>query len=92
MKTISDLGEYINEQGGELTDFLLGDGDVNGLEFIDRDGGGEGGSEDCYTVFKHDGQHYKVAYSYYSYCGYEWYDSDEIVKVTPREKTITVYE
>ena len=61
------------------------------LEFVDEDGGGEGGAEDCYTVFKWKGDFYKITYNYYSYHGYE-FDCSEIYRVTPKEKTITVYE
>lgn len=72
------------------------EGDVEGLatyEHIEQDGGGEGGGEYCYGVFKLNGVIYKAEYSYYSY---EGHDIDGIVStlrvVTPVEKTVTVYE
>ena len=64
-----------------------------GYEHIDQDGGGEGGSEDCYGVFKLGGKIYKAEYSYYSYSGHEYYGiSDTLVEVEPKTKTITVFE
>jgi len=71
---------------------ILADGDF--LEegvFVEQDGGGEGGAEDCYTVFNIDGVFYKVLYSYYSHYGYEL-DYATVQKVTPKKQTITVYE
>lgn len=64
-----------------------------GYVHLEQDGGGEGGSEYCYGVFKLGDLIYKTEYSYYSYNGHE---IDGIVEslrvVTPVEKTITVYE
>ena len=62
-----------------------------GFEFIDQDGGGEGGSEYCEMVFKWNGQLYKITYNYYSHQGYEW-DYGSIYTVEAKEKTVTVYE
>lgn len=56
-------------------------------------GGGEGGSEYCYGVFKLGDKYYRAEYSYYSYNGYETYGIiDSLKEVTPKEKKITVYE
>lgn len=60
------------------------------IEFIEKQGGGEGGGEYCYTVLKIGDAFYKIEYSYYSYNGYEFYEGFSLV--TPKEKTITVYE
>lgn len=62
-------------------------------EHLDQDGGGEGGSEDCYGVFRFMGKIYKAYYNYYSYHGYE-YDgiTENLKEVKPVQKTVTVYE
>jgi len=67
--------------------------DETGYEHLDQDGGGEGGAEYCYGVFKLQGKIYRAEYSYYSHNGYE-YDgiSDTLREVKPIQKTITVYE
>jgi hypothetical protein len=62
-------------------------------EHLDQDGGGEGGSEYCYGVFKLNGKIYRAEYSYYSHHGHD-YDSivETLREVKPVEKTVTVYE
>ena len=62
-----------------------------GVEFIEQEGGDEGGGEDCYTVLKVGGVFYKITYSYYSHYGVDL-DYASVYIVTPQEKTITVYE
>ena len=64
---------------------------IPNFEFVEQEGGGEGGAEYCYTVFKWKGDFYKIIYSYSSYGGYD-YDYSQIYRVTPKEKTVTVYE
>lgn len=62
-------------------------------EHIMQEGGGEGGSEYCEGVFKLDGVYYHVSWSYYSHEGYETGGAFNTMNVvTPKEKTITVYE
>lgn len=64
-----------------------------GYEHLDQDGGGEGGSEYCYGVFKFMGKIYKAEYSYYSHEGNDCSNIlDSLREVTLVEKTITVYE
>jgi hypothetical protein len=89
----NQLESLYEERGGDyFEDFLLdGCGEIKGFEFIEQDGGGEGGAEDCYSIVKVDGVFYKVTYAYYSHHGFET-DYAGVFKVTPREKTITVYE
>lgn len=72
-------------------EFLFEEPSVEGLEWLEQEGGGEGGAEDCHTVFKFKDVVYKVFYSYYSYNGFSLYD-DTLTIVEPKEKTITVYE
>lgn len=60
-------------------------------EHIEQDGGGEGGAEYCKTIFKWKDEFYKVTYSYASYQGFD-FDYASWYKVSPKEKTITVYE
>lgn len=63
-----------------------------GAKHIEQDGGGEGGSEDCYAVFQWKDKFYRVDYNYYSYVGYENLHSENIYEVKPVEKTVTFYE
>lgn len=54
---------------------------------------GEGGSEYCEGIFRLGDKHYKVSWSYYSHHGYETDGALDTLKlVTPKEKTIVVYE
>lgn len=64
-----------------------------GYEHLEQEGGGEGGSEYCYGVFRLGDKIYKAEYSYYSYNGHE-YDGiyHTLKEVKPVQKTITVYE
>ena len=64
----------------------------SGFELIEQEGGGEGGAEECHSVFKWKDKYYRTEYSYYSYHGYENVSMDNIWEVTPKQKTITVYE
>ena len=66
-------------------------GEEVGFDIIEQEGGGEGGSEYCYSVFKWKDKYYSLDYSYYSYDGYSNYSSSNIEEVFPKEKTITVY-
>ena len=79
-------------------DFLIEGGDDvewegKKIEMIEQDGGGEGGGEDCYSVFSvNNGEMYlKAIYNYYSYDGFNT-EYGTVSQVTPRQKTITVYE
>lgn len=81
------------ERNTTYQQFINTNKDKYDYEWIEQDGGGEGGSEYCYGVFKLEGKFYKAEYSYYSYKGHD-YDgiSDTLVEVKPVEKTITVFE
>lgn len=61
------------------------------VEFIKQDGGGEGGTEDCYTVLLVEGKYYKVFYSYASYDGF-YYDYASVREVKPVDRMVTFYE
>lgn len=63
-----------------------------GAEHITQEGGGEGGAEDCYAVFKWKDKYYRVDYNYYSYHGYDNLDMENIYEVFPQERTVTFYE
>ena len=63
-----------------------------GAKHIEQDGGGEGGSEDCYAVFQWKDRYYRVDYNYYSYHGYENLDMENIYEVFLKERTVTFYE
>lgn len=66
---------------------------LEGYEHVMQEGGGEGGSEYCEGVFRLNDKYYHVSWSYYSHHGY---DTDEALStlkvVTPKEKTVVVYE
>lgn len=81
----NELGEI---DGEEVPDF----GTVRVVENF----GGEGQGDQRYIVFKltdefGDEHFFKVDGYYASYDGSSW-DGSELYQVTPREKTITVYE
>lgn len=82
-----------DEREGPYKDYVQANKDKYGYEHLKQEGGGEGGSEYCYGVFKLGGKIYKAEYSYYSYNGHE-YDGiyDTLKEVKPVQKTITVYE
>lgn len=64
-----------------------------GYEHVTGEGGSEGGGEYCYGVITFQDKYYKAEWSYYSYNGCDYdYIEDTIREVTPREKTITIYE
>lgn len=61
------------------------------IKILDQHGGGEGGGEHVHVVFSYKDETYKIDASYYSYHGVE-FDGATVYKVTPVEKTITVWE
>jgi hypothetical protein len=82
-------GEY------EFKDFIRG-GSYNipvsdHVKYIEHEGGGEGGSEDCESVIQVGGVFYKIIYSYASYEGFDW-DFAEVEIVKPVERVVTFYE
>ncbi len=80
-----DLDYLCDFEDGEPLDYLY--------EHIETEGGGEGGAEYCYGVFKLDGKSYKAEWSYYSYEGCNFDEIfDTLKEVKPVEKIITVYE
>jgi len=87
--------EFISELLAE--GYLSGDDEKKlteaGFKYIKQEGGGEGGSEYCYSIFEWKGQAYKMEYSYYSHYGYDFDNAESsISEVTPIEKTVTVYQ
>lgn len=84
--------KYWEERGKLISEKIKNSG-VEEYEHIEQEGGGEGGSEYCFGVFKLNGKIYRAEYSYYSYNGHE-YDGiiNSVREVKPVEKTITVYE
>lgn len=66
---------------------------VGDYEHLQQEGGGEGGSEYCYGVFRLGDTIYRAEYNYYSHQGHDYdYILDTLKVVTPKQKTITVYE
>jgi hypothetical protein len=66
---------------------------ASGYTHIICEGGGEGEGEYCYGVIKIDNTYLKAEWSYYSHegCDYD-YIINTLKVVTPKTKTITVYE
>lgn len=94
--TLDDLTTLVNktlrDEEWKDIDILLGFiPKTSRVEFIEQEGGGEGGSENCYSVIRVDGTFYKVLYNYYSHYGFNT-DYAEVRVVQPKEKLITVYE
>lgn len=80
----------------EFGEFLLGnfdsvDAKKAGVEWIEQDGGYEGGGEYCYTIFRVHNQYYKVSFSYYSHHGFE-FDYANAYEVEAVERMATFYE
>lgn len=62
-------------------------------EVVDLKYGCEGGGEYCYGVFRLGDKFIKGEWSYYSYAGSDFDDVESTLRfVTPKTKTITVYE
>ena len=60
------------------------------FKLILQEGGGEGGAEDCRSVFKVGDQYFMVNYNYYSYNGFD-FDYASITEVEPYEKIVIDY-
>lgn len=66
---------------------------IEEYKHLQQEGGGEGGAEYCFGIFKLNGKIYRAEYSYYSHHGHEYDDIINTVReVKPVQKTITVYE
>lgn len=88
--SVSDDYEVL--QGSSYTIYFTPEnGEEVEVEHVEQEGGGEGGGEYCYTVFKLGNKFYKVEYNYYSHQGYDT-DCAALYEVTPKQQTITVYE
>jgi hypothetical protein len=94
-------GEYYSGVDGFLETILFGEtyntvSPIPFYEFVEQYGGGEGGSEYCYSIFKYDDEYYKATYSYRSYSGFSYQEDGieytQLFKVTPVNKSVTVYE
>lgn len=79
------------EYGFYFDDILLEGVKDQGIVLVEQDGGGEGGSENCYSILKIDGVFYKVNYSYYSHHGFDT-EFACVSIVEPKKKLVTVYE
>lgn len=64
---------------------------IGGVKFIECEGGGEGGAEDCHSVIQVGGVYFKVFYTYRSHEGYDWDYANAIV-VNPVDRVVTFYE
>lgn len=78
--------------GNVFHDFLEGDirVDSNRLKFHFLTGG-EAEGEYADSVFTIDGVYYKAVFRYFSHHGFD-FSYLEVYEVTPKEKTITVYD
>lgn len=78
---------------GELKTYQLEWLKQHNYEFVRQDGGGEGGTERCFVVFKLDDKFFKCEYSYASYDGYYWdYFLSSMREVAPRTVEVVVYD
>lgn len=79
-----------NSEDNDLVYELLCGESIPGIEVMRQDGG----AEHCEVVMKEEstGNLYMFYYTYYSHEGFEYDLDDEIIKVRPVEKTITVFE
>lgn len=62
------------------------------FKHLNKEGGGEGGTEYCESVIELDGQAYKLSYSYFSHNGYDIDDVWDWKPVVAKQKTVTYYE
>lgn len=99
MSVFEEVKEYLGFEGSleelvyDMCENNLIEYDQFDYQHLQQEGGGEGGGEHCFGVFKLKGKIYRAEYSYYSYNGHE-YDCilETLREVKPVEKTITVYE
>lgn len=83
---------YSNGVDDALLNMSLGD-DVSGIEgyaHVECEGG-EGEGDYAYGVFLLHGNHYKFEYRYQSYDGFQP-EYGTLTSVSPKQRTITVYE
>src|SRR5690554_745151 len=74
--------EYIERLVSELGEY----------QFVEQEGGGEGGAEDCVSTIRFGDKYYNIYYYYYSYSGFDTSGSfDTITEVKPVEVTVTQY-
>ena len=84
---------YAEERDKKFLPFVEKEKQSWGYEHLEQEGGGEGGSEYCYGVFKLKGKVYRAEYRYYSYHGSDYSGIlDTLMEVKPVQKVITVYE
>lgn len=63
-----------------------------GYKHVEQDGGGEGGTEYCYTIFKMGNKLWRIEYRYYSYDGFNLdYAIGTITEVEPKPVQRTEY-
>jgi hypothetical protein len=92
-KAIEEFIGLVHNSDFDIDDFLDGWRIVDGVEFIDREDGGEGGAENCFSIFKFNGRYFMISYFYYSSMGYYTHSwEDKVTVVEPKERMITVYE
>lgn len=85
--------QELYEKDEYLVALCVSDENHTDIEVIKQEGGGEGGTEYCYAILKHDDNFFKVSYSYYSHQGYSESGAfNSITEVKAKEKMITVYE
>lgn len=59
---------------------------------VEQEGGGEGGTEYCFSIIELNGTFYKCEYSYASYDGYQVDDIWDWTPVKPVNKEVIIYE
>lgn len=88
-KTDEEYEDPYEIMGGDLEDDRY-TYDGKFVSIVEHEGG-EGKGESAHVVIKIGDTFYRADYSYYSYDGFN-YDDSEFRKVEKKEKTINVYE
>lgn len=91
-----DTKSFEEVEMDEMVAWLCTEGisdEVDDFELIESEGGGEGGSENCHSVFSLGGKTFMAQYYYYSHYGWEMDGVLNTLKeVTPVVKKVVVYE
>ncbi len=71
--------------------FINSSYDMIDITLIEQDGGGEGGSEYCYSVLKIGEKFFKFGYSYQSHAGFSFWGNTPVKEVHPQKVEVIKY-
>lgn len=86
-----DLKITIDKFKEILNIFFNSSNDMIDITLIEQDGGGEGGSEYCYSVLKIGDKFFKIDYSYQSHSGFSFWGNSPVIEVRPQKVEIIKY-